>query len=147
MFCFLVQISLPSLIKLKASRMVIAYDIFSTKTCRAVPLIFFLFFRGGRGHPCLRTNQEPCKTCALHAKQATCEYARFAHVSHGSCFALWFNTEQSIWLTELAIVGPNLIANKKREEIFWQYLPPEIFLWNTGATEVELRLQPPKTGK
>lgn len=74
MFCFLVQISLPSLIKLKASRMVIAYDIFSTKTCRAVPLIFFLFFRGGQGPPCLRTNQEPCKTCALHAKHATCEY-------------------------------------------------------------------------
>ena len=76
MFCFLVQISLPSLIKLKASRMVIAYDIFSTKTCRAVPLIFFFFLEGGRGHQCLRTNQEPCKTCALHAKQATCEYMR-----------------------------------------------------------------------
>lgn len=48
-FCFLVQISLPSLIKLKASRMVIAYNIF--KTCRAVPLIFFFFLEGGKGPP------------------------------------------------------------------------------------------------
>jgi len=80
-FCFLVQISLPSLIKLKASRTVIAYDIFSTKTCRTVPLIFFfVFLDGGTGHPCLRTNQEPCKTCALHAKQATSRMFRMALV-------------------------------------------------------------------
>ena len=146
MFCFLVQISLPSLIKLKVSRMVIAYDIFSTKTCRTVPLIVLLFLRGGRGHPCLRTNQEPCKTCALHAKQATCEYARFAHVSHGSCFCSVV-TEQSILANRTRYCSSIFNCQQKREEIFWQYLPPEIFLWNKGATEVELRLQPPKTGK
>lgn len=138
MFCFLVQISLPSLIKLKASCMVIAYDIFSTKTCRTVPLIFFLFLEGGRGHPCLRTNQEPCKTCALHAKQATCEYVRFAHIF---CSVV---TEQSIWLTELAIVGPILIANKKETKFFGNICQPKYFFETQGRLRSSFNFSRPK---
>ena len=41
--------------------MVIAYDIFSTKTCRAVPLIFFFFLEGVGATHALERIKSPAK--------------------------------------------------------------------------------------
>lgn len=145
MFCFLVQISLPSLIKLKASRMVIAYDIFSTKTCRAVPLIFFFFLEGVGATHALERIKSPAKHARytrnkLHVNMRDSRMFRMALV-----LLCGYRTKHMANRTSYCR-SKSYCQQKERGNFLAIFASRNISLKHR-ATEVELRLQPPKTGK